>query len=224
VLAAQTAVAQLRNDWNRRAGNTVDAIPREIWSSVLILLPLRDRVAVMRVSCSLHEIATSDHTLWSSGQINNVAALQFIRKRSGLVPLELQILALGDSESLLREICSDAERFKSLRFTIVGRLMSLHRYSASPQDGIEQFFQCRLPLLTEFCFYYSMGSNDMVLPAIALPIDLAVLAPQLRTLTISVVVTIPENIQPLPQMSHFAVVLSATDTRKQLFAMLPNVQ
>jgi len=99
-------------------------MPREIWSSVLILLPLRDRVVVMRVSRSLHEIATSDHTLWSSGQINNVAALQFIRKRSGLVHLELQILALGDSEYLLREICSDGERLKSLHFTIVGRLMS----------------------------------------------------------------------------------------------------
>ena len=218
MLAAQAAIAQLRNNWNRRAGNATDAIPREIWAHIMGLMPLPDRMVVLRTSRGLRDIALAHPIVWSSGDVTNVATLQFIRKWSGSAPLDLHIFAANGSDPLLHEICDDAERIRRLRIKI-----ARHQGSSQLPD-VDKYFTRDISTLEHFSIEYSTGPAYRTQPVITLPIALAVLAPRLKSLMIGVPVNIPDNVRPLRQVLHFAVLLTGTASRERLFTLVPNVQ
>jgi len=207
--AAQTAVARLRNNWNRRAGSALDVVPREMWISILAWLPLADRVVALSTSRDLRDIALADPALWSFGEVNRIGALQFIRRMSGSIPLNLHVLTRGGTDFILREIRGDTERIQALHISLSG-------HSGAP-DHVDKFLACSLPLLQDFRLDITPGFDYQHLPFIAPPPNLAVLAPRLKTVDIGVYVNIPTDMQPLPHITHFSITLPWAAGREQFF-------
>jgi len=182
------------------------------------LISVPDRMLLLRTSRDLRDIALAHPIVWSSSDVTNVTTLQFIRKWSGSVPLDLQIFAANGSDPLLNEICDDAERIRRLDIKIARRQGSSHL------PDVDKYFTRDISTLEHFSIEYSTGPAYRTQPAITLPIALAVLAPRLKSLMIGVPVIIPDNVRPLRQVLHFAVLLTGTASRERLFTLVPNVQ
>ena len=214
--AAQTAVVRLRNKWNHRAGSALDVLPREMWISILAWLPLADRVVALSTSRDLRDIALADPALWSFGEIDCIAALQFIRRKSGSIPLNLHVVTWGGTDFLLREIRGDILRIQALHVSLSG--------SSGAPDHVDRLLACSLPLLQDFRLDITPGFEYQNLPFIAPPPNLAVFAPRLKTVDIGVYVNISTDMQPLPHITHFAITLPPAAGREQFFTLLPNVR